>query len=244
MTNFELLNNIAHKDLKVITEYSAEYGDDVMYSMTFPFEFRNIQSCYPILFHKDTNSGDLHPVALFGFQDKENLFLDEDGWNAPYVPAMIRRQPFLIGFQDIKTDQGIDRQRVVSLDRNSPRVNTKEGEALFEPLGGRTEYLEQAANLLESIHEGLTHSKAFVQALREHDLLESVTMDITLNDGSNNQLLGFYTLNEERVQELTGDVLATFSKNGYLQPLFMVIASLSNVGELVRRKNGQFTAER
>ena len=81
MTNYALLNNDDHQDVCVITERSARYGDNVMYALTFPFEFRSVQALYPILFHSDSN-GNPFPVALFGFQEGENLFLDESGWDA------------------------------------------------------------------------------------------------------------------------------------------------------------------
>src|SRR5687767_10021724 len=96
MTKHALLSNIAHKDLRVITQRSARYGDDVMATVTFPAEFRNVQAHYPIVFSK-TKEGLFNPLALFGFRDKQNLFLGPNGWEVPYVPLMIERQPFLIG---------------------------------------------------------------------------------------------------------------------------------------------------
>lgn len=236
MTNLALLNNVDHQDVRIITERSARYGDDVMYAMTFPHEFRDVQSCYPILFQRDEKDR-FFPLALFGFEDKENLFLDETGWNADYVPAMIRKQPFLIGFQASKQGAGDGSTRMMSLDMDHPRVSTETGERLFQPLGGRTPYLEDAANLLETIYQGHEVNKRFVAALEEHDLIESVTMDITLNDGSRNQLLGFHTINEEKVQELSGETLEEFSRNGYLMPIFMALASLTNIRRLVDLKN-------
>lgn len=236
MANFALLNNVEHQDLRIITERSAKYGDDVMYAITFPFEFRNIQACYPILFHRD-NSGELHAVALFGFHDGENLFLDKAGWHASYVPATIRRQPFLIGYQERKDQPGAEPGRVLSLDMDHPRVSRERGERLFEPLGGRTPYLEDAANLLETLYEGHVHAKAFVAALRQQDLLESVTFEIELDDGSRNQLVGFLSIDEDRVQQLPAETLGDFNRKGFLMPLFMVLASLSNVRTLIRLKN-------
>ena len=76
--NKVLLNNIDQGDLRVITTRGAAYGDDVMFAATFPAEFRNIQAHYPIVFHK-TADGQFQSVALFGFQDKENLFLGPAG---------------------------------------------------------------------------------------------------------------------------------------------------------------------
>lgn len=234
MTNLALLNNVDHQDVRIITERSARYGDNVMYAMIFPHEFRDVQSCYPILFQKDEKD-QFFPLALFGFQQKENLFLDEHGWHADYVPAMIRRQPFLIGFQ--QTKQGDSTTRMMSLDMDHPRVSTEAGERLFQPLGGRTPYLEETANLLEAIYQGHEMNERFVAALAEHDLIESVTLDITLNDGSRNQLLGFHAINEEKMQELSGDTLEEFSRNGFLMPVFMVLASMTNIRTLINLKN-------
>ena len=74
MTHHVLLNNVDHKDLRVITTRSARYGDDVMYAITFPSEFRNIQANYPLVFRKNAQ-GQFEPTALLGFQERQNLFL-------------------------------------------------------------------------------------------------------------------------------------------------------------------------
>ena len=160
MTNFALLNNVDHQDLKIITERSAKYGDDVMFAMTFPHEFRDIQACYPILFHRD-DENNFYPLALFGFEKGENLFLDESGWHAPYLPAMVRREPFMIGYQASKEGSDAEPVRMLSLDMDHPRINKETGERLFQALGGRTPFLEDIANLMESIYHGHEHNKAF-----------------------------------------------------------------------------------
>lgn len=243
MSNFELLSFENHKNIKVVTDYSALYGDNISYCPVFPFEFRELQKNYAIVFHKNTQTGVVSPVVLLGFDSNENLFLSEGGWGAGYIPAMIRKGPLLIGFQD--SGNGKERTRVVTIDKDHPRLNTNDGEALFEPLGGRTEYLEETANLLEAIHHGQVHCNEFVKRLEEYGLLESVTMDITLEDGSSNQMLGFYVLNEERVQGLTGAELESLSQSGFLQPMFMMLASTVNMRDLIKRKNNKhFEIER
>ena len=233
MPNFALVNKEEHQDLRIDTRRSAEFGDNVQLAMTFPNEFRNVQSSYPILFRK--SGEEFTPVALFGFEKDENLFLTESGWNASYIPAMIRKEPFLIGTQgDSENDE---EARVLSLDLDSPRVNKEQGEALFGALGEMTEFLEAQAAMLESIYAGHRQNELFVKALLEQDLLESVTFDITLKDGSRNSLLGFYTINEEKVPELSTETLHLMNRNDLLLPLFMVLASLGNVQRLVELKN-------
>ena len=236
MANFVLLDPAEHANLKVITERSAKYGDNVNFAMTFPFEFRNIQACYPIFFQKEADSGRFFPLALFGFERNENLFLTESGWDARYIPIMIRRHPFLIGFQkDPKNPEG--KRAIVSIDMDNPRVNETEGEELFLAHGGTSEFLQQVSGDLELIHQANEHSKRFVDALTEHGLLESFTLEITLKDGSGNQLIGFYTINEEALRQLSGPALASLNEQGFLQPIFMAVASYSRIGKLVDLKN-------
>ncbi len=200
--------------------------------------FATSRAVIPILFHRDAKE-DFYPLALFGFQQQENLFLDESGWNASYVPAMIRREPFLIGSQTSKQSVDAEPARMLSLDMDHPRVNKEAGERLFQPLGGRTPYLDDVANEMEAIYLGYEQNKQFVGALQEQDLIESVNFDITLKDGSKNQLLGFYAINEEKLQQLPGSTLEAFSKAGFLMPIFMVLASMTNMRALIELRNSR-----
>jgi len=143
MSNYVLLNNIAHKNLKVILDHSAEYGDDLTSAITFPEEFRAIQGVYPIFFHKDADTGKFFPAVIFGFRENENLFLTEKGWDAEYIPLSIKRRPFLIGFQNVQIDGAIKNNMVVHIDMDNPRLSETQGEAIFLPHGGHSTYLEK-----------------------------------------------------------------------------------------------------
>jgi hypothetical protein len=236
MANYVLLNKEEHANIKVICTRAEQYGDRVKYAMTFPFEFRNIQGCYPIFFSKNAETGEYFPLALFGFEGDENLFLNDDGWHAHYVPVMIRRQPFLIGFQN-SAENPEEKTAIVTIDMDNPRVNENEGEALFFEHGGSTEFLQQMTGNLELIHQGHKQNENFVAALQEFELIEPFTLDIELNDGSSNQLLGFYTIKEEALQQLDGDQLGKLNEQGFLQPLFMIVASHSRLRDLIELKN-------
>lgn len=237
MANFQLLNNVDHKDLRVITDRSAALGDNVWYAVTFPSEFRNIQRHYPVFFIKHPGTGEFQAVAMFGVEDGENLFLDEDGWHAGYIPLNIVRQPFLIGFQE--QDQGgrVEREPVVSVDMDNPRVNTERGEQVFLEHGGQSEYLERINSILKLLHDGMRRSKPFFDILGELGLLESFVLDVQLDDGSEHRLTGFYTINEEALRKLEGDKLQMLNRRGYLEAIYMAIASMSNIPTLLEKKN-------
>ena len=163
--------------------------DNIMFSMTFPFEFRLVMSHYPILIYQDKESDKTFPIALYGFEERENLFLDESGWNARYLPVMVKRQPFLIGFQ--QQPDSDERAHVITFDPEHPRVNTEEGEAVFNEDGSHTPYLEKVIKMLESMDVGNAQNELLAQALKKHDLLEPSTIAITLKDGSKFELVGF-----------------------------------------------------
>lgn len=239
MADYQLLNNVQHKSLRVITDRAAEYGDDVMFAMTFPFEFRNVLACFPILLHANPDTDALIPVAVFGFEEGENLFLNEFGWSAPYTPVMVQRHPFLIGYQNMQTDAGLEKQKVVSIDVTHPRVNSDSGKKIFTEEGGHSEYLEKVLSMLEAIDDGHRQNEELSAQLHKYELVEPVTLEITLDDGSTNQLQGFHTINEERLQGLSGVELEALSAEGYLFPIFMLVASQSHLGTLVRMRNAK-----
>jgi hypothetical protein len=237
MSNYSLLSPTAHAKLKVITERGGAYGDNSMHAMTFPFEFRDIQSNYPIFFAKDGESGQFYPLGLFGFQRDENLFLNGNSWDASYLPLMVERNPFLIGFQKSTDDESAEKRPVVSINMDSPRLSETEGEALFNDNGEPTEYLQRAIHNLQTMHSGHEQNKVFIAALLENDLLEPFNLDITLKDGSNNRLEGFYTINEEKLASLQPEILGQLHQQGFLQAIYMVVASFSRVTDLIAKKN-------
>lgn len=236
MTKTVLLDNVRHKDLRVRTGYSAEFGDNVNSALVFPTEFAYVQREYPILFRKDP-AGDLHAVALLGLDKDENLFLDETGWNARYVPAVRQRGPFLIGFQKKDVDGDVVREPVVHVDLDHPRISETEGEPVFLRHGGNSPCLERANQMLQIIYKGDDYAKDMFAAFEEADLIEAMEVDIQLDDGVRYKLPGFLTVSQERLVDLDGAALERLNRAGYLHLAMLVVTSLGNVTWLIELKN-------
>ena len=223
----QLLNNIQHKDLRVITQRGAAWGDDFMSAPVTVDEFRKAQAHYPIVFQPDAKGGFL-PIVLFGLQEGQNLFLNGSGWDADYLPLSVQRLPFSIGIAD-------DELRMM-VDMASKRISHgAEGEAVFLPHGGTSDFTEHANSVLHTLHEGLQATTEFVQTLMDHELLEPFTLDVERPDGTHGQLLGYYIVNEERLAALDAGTVGLLHQADYLQPLYMAIASLSNFTPLIKR---------
>jgi hypothetical protein len=223
----QLLNNIQHKDLRVILQRGAQWGDDFMSAPVTVDEFRRVQSLYPIVFQPDDQGGFV-PVALFGLERGQNLFLTATGWDADYLPLSVRRLPFSIGIAD-------DEMRVM-VDMDSKRISQgAEGEAVFLPYGGTTDYIEEINSVLKTLHEGLQSTTDFIKMLMLHELLEPLVLDVERPDGTHGQLLGYYILNEERLAALDASTVGLLHQADYLLPIYMAMASLSNFTKLINR---------
>jgi hypothetical protein len=232
MTRHAILTSDEHRDLRVRVEPSAELGDAVMSAFTVPLEFRRIQHEFPILFRRD-DRGDFSALALLGFETGENLFLVGDRWDAGYKPLSLAIQPFLVGRS---ADASGSAQ--VHIDLDHPRIaRNGEGMLLFEQAGQPTPYLERISAMLDELDVGYRASKAFFAALNRYDLLEPFALDVELRDGSKHRMVGYHLINEEKLREFEPGAVAELHSEGHLMPIFMALASLSNLGSLIERKN-------
>lgn len=236
MPTFALLNNVDHKNLRVIRDYSSQYGDDEMSVVTFPQEFRAIQNDYPIFFKKNAETGKFIPVALTGLRQNENLFLSEKGWDSQYIPASVKRRPFLIGIQPPKPDDASGQpSKMVYVDMDSPRVSESQGDAVFLPHGGYSPYLEAIVDLLDYIQYGTELNEQFTDVLLTHELLETVALEVTLKSGERINLAGLYTINEDKLSLLPGSAVVELHSKGFLECIYMALASHSNMVKLIAR---------
>ena len=85
MSNYQHVNNKSHQDIKVQTKHSALLGDAIASSLTFPTEFGDVHSEYPILFRKDPQTNDFCSIAVFGFEQGENLFLQDEQYKLLFI---------------------------------------------------------------------------------------------------------------------------------------------------------------
>ena len=236
MTNAVLLTKENHKDLKLKKDKNAHLAQGVSVCATFPVEFRNIQTHYPIFFQKNPENEEFTPVALLGLEPSENLFVSEAGWDCSYIPLALDVQPFIIG----RANEDNESDGRVFIDLDSPLIADEgdtDGVRIFDEMGVETEFLQDTVKNMEMLHFGFETCKAYVAWLVKYDLLEPFVLDVALEDKSLNRLTGFQTINEGRFKELEDDLLLEMRGKGYLMPTYMVLASLASVTGLIDRKN-------
>ncbi len=233
MTNHQILNSTEHRNLRISAGAGPELGDGVMACLAVPSEFRRLACEYPVLFRYDSEARSFSALALLGFEPGENLYVEGGRWDAAYRPLAMAVQPFLVG----RPRDG-DGPGQVHIDMGHARIAAGgEGMRVFDDAGQATPYLEDIAAMLGALDEGYRASGDFFAALDRYDLLEPFSMDVTLDNGASHRLVGYHLVNEEKLAGLEPGVVAELHGAGYLEPIYMALASIGNLAKLVRRKN-------
>lgn len=171
------------------------------------------------------------PVVIMGVRDRENLFLSEDlNWTAKYVPAFVRRYPFVFSSSDNGSTF------TLCIDEEYEGCDQEDrGERLFDADGERTQYLEGVLNFLKEYQTQFQITQAFCKKVKELDLLEPMQAQITLKTGQQMGLTGFMAVNRNRLKELSNEKLSELAKTDELELLFLHLHSMRNFQSLAER---------
>jgi hypothetical protein len=229
------LDNVEHARLRVAARATSEQL--VNQALVVPSEFEALQREFPILFRKDAD-GEYQAVALLGLDRGENLFLREGEWIAHYVPATLRRGPLFLA---IGGDEAEEPGILIDLD--DPRVSETEGEPLFLAHGGAGSFLQQAAQALRTVHEGLESGRKMFALFNEFDIIAPVEIDVGLGDGTRYRIPSVFTVSGERLSELDGASLEALNRAGFLAAAIHIGSSLANINRLIELKTRKLAGE-
>ena len=181
---------------------------------------------YPIVFAGTDEA--MMPAAILGARQNENLFVGADGkWSARYVPAFVRRYPFVFASsEDRKTF-------TLCIDESYPGCNQEgRGEALFDAEGKPTAFLDGRLKFLQEYQTQFDRTLALCKRLRELDLLEPMQAKITFGAGTSASVTGFGIVSRERLKALGADVLQQLAKNDALELIYLHLQSVRNFSAL------------
>ncbi|MEA1673249.1 SapC family protein [Nitrospirillum sp. BR 11163] len=228
MTNIAIVNAHAHRDLQVKAKASPAF-DAKHFVAVIVAEFPLLAVQCPILLSKDAETGAFVCGAVLGFAQNENLFLTQDGWQG-YRPLTLQRGPFYTVGEDL------------AIDLDDARVGTDAGEPLFSPNGEMTPYLRGIINAMQELRPGLERTKRFIETLMNLKLIEPIDISLSFDDGSQHELANLYTIDREALRALPDAAVLDLFRRGYMQLIYLMIASLKHVPLMAERKNKQLTA--
>ena len=237
MSQLILLDPRIHRNLKVEPGKVAAHGAFERSVPVVLSEFQKLAVQYPIIITKNTETGQFVCVSIFGFEEAENLFWQDDAWNAIYVPLNVTRQPFFAGENEPAEEGQEQDQFVVCIDVESDSVQETGGEALFDEQGAATDYLQRMQSTLAQLLEGEAQTRKFIQKLTQLNLLTPMTLEITFVNDQSQRVAGAYTIDETRLEALSQEALFELHSLGYLHPIYTMIVSLGQLYPLIEKKN-------
>ena len=223
--NLEPLDSKKHANLKYKPVKGYEFASKMPFSLLGGSEVAEASKSFPIVFpEKDSKNVPMLPMALFSLKLGENPFVGEDGqWKADYIPAHIRRYPFM--FAQIPEK---DNQFAVMIDKDAPQFDEKEGEPLFDDEKKPGDIIKKVQTFLSSLQQDLDKTVQTVSLLEEQDVLVSKQFKIKRGDKSAN-VRGFRVVDTEKLAKLEDSVLALWVRNGLMGIIFAHLHSFNNI---------------
>lgn len=186
---------------------------------------------YAIVFARGAD-GSVVPAAMLGLRPDENMLVtDSKGWDANYVPAYVRRYPFILATVSADSDQF-----TVCIDESFSGFNTaEEGEQLINDAGEHGELLSKSVNFLQEFHKHTVITRNFCEAIDKAGLLDPMQAQIALNSGQKLSLSGFFCVTRDKLKTLTAEQLKALFDPGFLDLIYLHMHSLSNLDKLMQR---------
>jgi hypothetical protein len=197
---------------------------------------------FPVIFSATGNEGEYIPLAVTGLKSGQNLLLnDKNALSTRYVPAFVRRYPFVLGGSKDSD------MMALCIDEGSKFFSQdgSKGTRLFQDDGSHSDFLKDVVEFLKDYQYRAEMTRVFTKKLHELDLLEPMSANISFKDkeDANINLGGFFVVKREKLKAISdADALDLFKKDG-LELIYAHIQSLSNFNRLIDIMSAKLAAE-
>ncbi|GAB3673575.1 SapC family protein [Salinisphaera aquimarina] len=230
----EILSAEQHGHLKLTAVEDFRFTAELSQAPIVFDEIVEAAKHFPIVF---PTGAQIRPVVLLGLNRGRNSFVADDGrWRAGYVPAYLRRYPFVFGH----SPGGGSERLTVMLDRKAPHLDAVDGRPLFDkpdqgkdgerPVMGRV--VHDAVAFLTRYQEAADAIAQQMAPLVEQDVLVERDLEMYMGRRRANRITGMRVIDRERVMALDDDILARWSRDGLLEIVHAHWQSLTNFKRL------------
>ncbi len=185
---------------------------------------------YPIIFAGDQRA----PLAVMGINEGDNLFIADDGLFRPgaYVPAFIRRYPFVVA----RDDQA--GRMVVCIDRQFGLFTEEYPDVMLFENGQPSAFTTRCIEFCGQFNTDAQVTQSFVTLLTDLDLFETKQTTFTPRnpDGSAGEpvlIAEYFAVSEDKLKALPASKLAELRDNGALGVIYAHLVSLNGWDRLI-----------
>lgn len=229
MSNFQALHKDQHKKLKINIDQTYAHSANSYAIPVSVFELSQAQADYPIVFIKDSKTGQFHLVALVGLKPNENLFSHPTGWQAEYIPQQLQGYPLALTPSSHNTDK-----QIVAIDIDSAAVNESDGEILFTDEGEQSEFLTHKIQVMSQVIAQMPATRKFIDQMVKNELISPQSLTVKTNQGKEVNVTGLYIINEEKINNASLEVFNTLKSEHLLVPIYACLFSLQRISRLIK----------
>lgn len=231
-----------HRNLRYTPHQPYDFARELVMVPVVSGEVTRVAREMPIVFPKQQGV----PQALLGIKPRENLHVRDSGhWMGRYIPAHIRRYPFVLAEVPVSEAERADksRQYAVQFDADARHFERPDGHALIDAQGKPTELLKKVQQILITLHKDQERTRALVEQLDQAELL--VERSITVTQGEEkHELRGFRLMDDKALAKLDIDKLAKLRDSGALALAYAHVLSLTNLQDGLIAKSRSAAAEK
>lgn len=225
------LNKNNHSNLRLVNQLDASvFVNDNMLPIIL-HEMPQLATELPLVFVKNSQTGQFTLVALLGLVAQQNLLIDNAQWQGAYLPAIVTHFPL-----GLVRDQDDDDKFAVLINESSQLLSSDKGERLFDEQGEQTEYLNSRIEALQNYHQAGIITEEFVSHIAKINLLESKSLTYEVA-GEKKNIGGIYLINERKLSQLTSAEFDELRNKDFLASIYSHIISIHNVRKLVIKAN-------
>lgn len=224
--NHEPLNKERHRDLCFAPNQPYHFAAAEMLIPIMASEVELVAREYVIVFPMQAAG---LPQALTGVDRGVNAYVLASGhWKARYVPAHVRRYPFVL--VDAGSSTGTEeRSYVLHMASDAPHLQSLDGGRLLDDAGQATPVLEQVFQALKSLQHDADRTQLLVQQLEDEGLLVEQGLQVKAKDGKVTALKGFRFIDTQKLAQLDAEALGRLYRSGALAIAYAQVLSLSNL---------------
>jgi hypothetical protein len=224
------LDRQAHVRLKIRPSDNFLFTADAALIPLLTAEFGPACREYPLAFMRESSTSEVIPVAMTGMPQGKNLFVDASGrWQARYLPAYVRRYPFVF----VETTP---ENCTVCIDPTSKCLDETQGEPLFGPDGEPSNILKDVIKALSDYQNMTRATRTFMGRLAAANILMAANAKADLPDGRSLLWSGFWIVDEAKFRQLPEATVKEWFSTGELGLIYAHLLSLANLSELIRRQ--------
>ena len=222
--NVVAINSEKHTNTSIKLDGSYLFAKEINSCPLLVTEFIEAAKDFSVVFSGDE---EVMPLIILGIEDNSYV-TENNNWSASYVPAFLRRYPFVFA----SDDEG--KNFTLCLDESFVGCNEENiGERLFDSEGSQTQYLKNVLEFLQTYQAHFRATQIFCEKLVELDLFEPMEASYKIREQKTGNLTGFKAVSREKLKALSDEQILDLARSDYLELIYKHIGSMTNFSKMI-----------